>query len=71
MLQRLPVDDLEQASDSISTAASAGDQFAIELSTLGYEAELIGAAALVMENFEKRMVKEFTPNPTAVSFSNS
>lgn len=132
MLQRLPVDDLEQASDSISTAASAGDQFAIELfsdagykigkgiailihilnpetivlsgrgaaagkiwlapiqqsinencipriaanttlelSTLGYEAELIGAAALVMENFEKRMVKEFTRNPTPVPFSNS
>lgn len=29
------------------------DQSSIELSVLGYEAELIGAAALVMENFEK------------------
>jgi glucokinase-like ROK family protein len=31
-------------------------QTAIELSTLGYDAELIGAAALVMENFEKEPI---------------
>lgn len=31
---------------------------AIEVSTLGYEAELIGAAALVMENYEKEIVKK-------------
>jgi predicted NBD/HSP70 family sugar kinase len=31
---------------------------AIEMSTLGYEAELIGAAALVMENYEKEIVKK-------------
>ncbi len=121
MLQKLPMDDLEQASDAILSAASAGDQFAvellsdaayklgkgiailihifnpetiilsgrgaaagkiwqapiqqsinehcipriaanttIELSTLGYQAELIGAAALVMENFEKEIVKNYS-----------
>lgn len=31
---------------------------AIETSTLGYEAELIGAAALVMENYEKEIIKK-------------
>lgn len=31
---------------------------AIEISTLGYEAELIGAAALVMENYEKEIIKK-------------
>jgi predicted NBD/HSP70 family sugar kinase len=30
----------------------------IEISTLGYNAELIGAAALVMENYEKEIVKK-------------
>ena len=121
MLQQLPMDDLEQASDAILSAASAGDQFAvellsdagyklgkgiailihifnpetiilsgrgaaagkiwqapiqqsinehcipriaanttIELSTLGYQAELTGAAALVMENFEKEIVKNYS-----------
>ena len=30
----------------------------IETSTLGYQAELIGAAALVMENYEKEIVKK-------------
>ena len=30
----------------------------MELSTLGYNAELIGAAALVMENYESRDVKK-------------
>jgi predicted NBD/HSP70 family sugar kinase len=30
----------------------------IETSTLGYQAELIGAAALVMENYEKEFVKK-------------
>ncbi len=30
----------------------------IEMSTLGYNAELIGAAALVMENYEKEIVKK-------------
>ncbi|MEO6962003.1 MAG: ROK family protein [Puia sp.] len=30
----------------------------IEISALGYDAELIGAAALVMENFEKLMLKK-------------
>jgi predicted NBD/HSP70 family sugar kinase len=115
------MDDLEEASDAILSAASAGDQFAvellsdagyklgkgiailihifnpetiilsgrgvaagkiwqapiqqsinehcipriaanttIELSTLGYQAELIGAAALVMENFEKEIVKNYS-----------
>jgi glucokinase-like ROK family protein len=33
-------------------------QTAIELSTLGYDAELIGAAALVMENFEKEPINK-------------
>lgn len=121
MLQQSPMDDLEEASDAILSAASAGDQFAvellseagyklgkgiailihifnpetiilsgrgvaagkiwqapiqqsinehcipriaanttIELSTLGYQAELIGAAALVMENFEKEIVKNYS-----------
>lgn len=121
MLQQLPMDDLEAASDAVLSAASAGDQFAvellsdagyklgkgiailihilnpetiilsgrgaaagkiwqapiqqsinehcipriavntsIELSTLGYQAELIGAAALVMENFEKEIVKKYS-----------
>jgi predicted NBD/HSP70 family sugar kinase len=121
MLQQMPMDNLEQASDAILSAASAGDQFAvellsdaaykvgkgiailihifnpetiilsgrgaaagkiwqtpiqqainehcipriaanttIELSTLGHQAELIGAAALVMENFEKEIVKSHT-----------
>jgi predicted NBD/HSP70 family sugar kinase len=32
----------------------------IELSTLGYDAELIGAAALVMENFEKKQIADYT-----------
>jgi predicted NBD/HSP70 family sugar kinase len=31
---------------------------AIEMSTLGYNAELIGAAALVMENYEKEIIKK-------------
>jgi predicted NBD/HSP70 family sugar kinase len=31
---------------------------AIEMSTLGYNAELIGAAALVMENYEKEVIKK-------------
>ena len=121
MLQQSPMDDLEQANDAILSAASAGDQFAvellseagyklgkgiailihifnpetiilsgrgaaagkiwqapiqqsinehcipriaanttIELSTLGHQAELIGAAALVMENFEKEIVKNYS-----------
>ena len=121
MLQQSPMDDLEQASDAILSAASAGDQFAvellsdagyklgkgiailihilnpetiilsgrgaaagkiwqapiqqsinehcipriaanttIELSTLGHQAELIGAAALVMENFEIEIVKNYS-----------
>lgn len=30
----------------------------IEMSTLGYEAELIGAAALVMDNYEKEIIKK-------------
>jgi glucokinase-like ROK family protein len=30
----------------------------IEMSTLGYEAELIGAAVLVMENYEKEIIKK-------------
>lgn len=126
MLQQLPMDELEQASESIFEAASAGDQFAvelfsdagykigkgiailihilnpeiivlsgrgaaagkiwqapiqqsinencipriavnttIELSILGYEAELAGAAALVMENFEKKAAKEYSSKPPA------
>ena len=121
VLQKLPLDDLELASDAILSAASAGDQFAVELlsdaayklgkgiailihiinpetiilsgrgavagkiwqtpiqqsinehcipriavnttieiSTLGYQAELIGAAALVMENFEKETLKNYS-----------
>ncbi|WP_051084318.1 ROK family transcriptional regulator [Segetibacter koreensis] len=35
----------------------------IEISTLGYHAELIGAAALVMENFERRTETSGTPEP--------
>lgn len=31
---------------------------AIEMSTLGYEAELIGAAALVMDNYDKEIIKK-------------
>jgi len=126
MLQQLPMDELEQASDSILVATSAGDQFAvellsdagykigkgiailihilnpetivlsgrgaaagkiwlapiqqsinencipriaanttIELSTLGYDAELIGAAALVMENFEKKQIQGYVSNHAA------
>lgn len=114
MLQHLPMETFEQASESIMLAARSGDQYAveilsaaaynigrgvailihilnpeiiilsgrgsiagriweapiqhainqhcipriaaptaIEMSTLGYDAELIGAAALVMENYEK------------------
>jgi hypothetical protein len=34
---------------------------AIEISKLGYEAELIGAAALVMENYDKLSSKKETP----------
>jgi len=30
----------------------------IEMSTLGYDAELIGAAALVIENYEKEIIKK-------------
>jgi predicted NBD/HSP70 family sugar kinase len=121
MLQQMPMDDFEQASDAILSAASAGDQFAvellseagyklgkgiailihifnpetiilsgrgaaagkiwqapiqqsinehcipriaanttIELSTLGYQAELTGAAALVMENFEREIAKNYS-----------
>lgn len=132
MLQQVPMDDLELASDAILSAASAGDQFAvellsnagyelgkgiailihilnpetiilsgrgaaagkiwqapiqqsinehcipriavnttIELSTLGYQAELIGAAALVMENFEREIVKNYSPNLTAASIINN
>ena len=41
----------------------------IELSILGYEAELTGAAALVMENFEKKPIKEYKNNQ-ATSISN-
>lgn len=37
---------------------------AIEMSILGYDAELIGAAALVMENYEKEIIKkEFAVEP--------
>jgi len=37
---------------------------ALEISTLGYAAELIGAAALVMENYEKEVIKiEFAVEP--------
>jgi predicted NBD/HSP70 family sugar kinase len=126
MLQKLPLDDLELSSDAILSAASAGDQFAVELlsdaayklgkgiailihiinpetiilsgrgavagkiwqtpiqqsinehcipriavnttieiSTLGYQAELIGAAALVMENFEKETLKNYSVKLTS------
>ncbi|MBV9960744.1 MAG: ROK family protein [Parafilimonas sp.] len=41
----------------------------IELSNLGYDAELAGAAALVMENFEKKPVKEYNTKQAA-SISN-
>jgi predicted NBD/HSP70 family sugar kinase len=30
----------------------------VEISTLGHQAELIGAAALVMDNYEKELVKK-------------
>jgi len=33
----------------------------IDISTLGYQAELIGAAALVMENYEKELTKKSHP----------
>ena len=37
---------------------------ALEISTLGYAAELIGAAALVMENYEKEVIKiDFAVEP--------
>jgi glucokinase-like ROK family protein len=36
----------------------------IEISTLGYDAELIGAAALVMENYEKELLKRPTATKT-------
>ena len=123
MLQQVPMNDLEQSSESIFTAANAGDQFAvelfsdagyeigkgiailihilnpetivlsgrgaaagkiwlapiqqsinencipriaantsIELSTLDYQAELVGAAALVMEDFEKETAKTYFAN---------
>jgi predicted NBD/HSP70 family sugar kinase len=123
MLQQMPMEHLEQASDSILSAASAGDQFAVELITdagykigkgiailihilnpemivlsgrgaaagkiwlapiqqainehcipriaantcielsgLDYQAELIGAASLVMENFEKENAKTYFAN---------
>lgn len=132
VLQQSPMEDLEQASDAILSAASAGDQFAvellsdagyelgkgiailihilnpetiilsgrgaaagkiwqapiqqsinencipriavnttIELSVLGHQAELIGAAALVMENFEKDIVKHYSHKLTAASTNNN
>jgi predicted NBD/HSP70 family sugar kinase len=43
----------------------------IEISTLGYQAELIGAAALVMENFEKGiMAKSVAQQSEQVEFAN-
>ena len=36
----------------------------IEISPLGYRAELIGSAALVMENFGKEMIKRFNLEPS-------
>jgi len=123
VLQKAAMDNLEDASDAILSAASAGDQFAvellsdagyelgkgiailihilnpeiivlsgrgaaagkvwlapiqqainehcipriaantsIELSGLDYQAELIGATALVMENFEKATAKNYFAN---------
>lgn len=126
MMQQMPMEDLEQASDSMISAASAGDQFAVELfseagykigkgiavlihilnpevivlsgraaaagkiweapiqqsinenciprlaanstialSGLSYQAELIGAAALVIENFERTPYKDYIFDPAA------
>jgi predicted NBD/HSP70 family sugar kinase len=123
VLQKAAMDNLEDASDAILSAASAGDQFAvellsdagyelgkgiailihilnpeiivlsgrgaaagkvwlapiqqainehcipriaantsIELSGLDYQAELIGATALVMENFERATAKDYFAN---------
>jgi predicted NBD/HSP70 family sugar kinase len=43
----------------------------IEISTLGYQAELIGAAALVMENYEKsNMLKSVTQDSKEMEFAN-
>lgn len=41
----------------------------VEISTLGYKAELIGAAALVMENFEKQTIIKMEADEQAFSYS--
>ena len=47
------------------------EQTIIEMSTLGYEAELIGAASLVMEHFEKETTITKTKTGTHISFIQS
>ena len=47
------------------------EQTIIEMSTLGYDAELIGAASLVMEHFEKETTITKTKTGTHLSFIQS
>jgi predicted NBD/HSP70 family sugar kinase len=47
------------------------EQTIIEMSTLGYDAELIGAASLVMEHFEKETTITLTKTGTLLSFIQS
>jgi predicted NBD/HSP70 family sugar kinase len=48
-----------------------GAQTTVEISTLGYEAELIGAAVLVMENYAKQSVGKPNSATRALQYSNN
>lgn len=48
-----------------------GAQTTVEISTLGYEAELIGAAVLVMENYAKQSVSKTNSTTRALHYSNN